>query len=349
MNEILDQKVFDNTLWQYLSVVLTFSITLLIVFLVKSLILKRLKVKAEKTTGVIDNFVLRGIEKTIIPILVFTSLYFSLSSLKFNEDATKIIHSVFVFLITFFVIRAVISTVKILLNYYVKKKDEGDTRKRQFSGIINLLSFFLWILGLIFLLDNLGFEVSAVIAGLGIGGIAIALAAQAILGDLFSYFVIFFDRPFEIGDFIAIGDKSGAVENIGIKTTRLRSLTGEQLIVSNTDLTNSRVHNYKRMERRRVAFTIKIGYDTPREKLKNIASSIESIIKEEDNKIAFDRSNLLSFGDIGYNFEAVYYVNSSDYNMFAEIQQRINLKIVDLLSSENIKIAEAVIPQRPLI
>jgi small-conductance mechanosensitive channel len=182
------------------------------------------------------------------------------------------------------------------------------------------------VLGLVFLLDNLGFEISAVIAGLGIGGIAIALAAQAILGDLFSYFVIFFDRPFEIGDFIVIGDKKGNVEYIGIKTTRLRSLSGEQLVFSNTDLTNSRIQNFRRMERRRVVFKLGVVYETPGNQLAEIPVIVKEIIDEQPD-VTFDRGHFASYGDFSLNFEFVYYVMSSDYNKYMDTQQAINLKI----------------------
>src|SRR3546814_878321 len=157
---------------------------------------------------------------------------------------------------------------------------------RQNRGIMFILNVVIWIFGLVLLLSNLGYDVTAIVAGMGIGGIAIALAAQTILGDLFSYFVIFFDRPFEIGDFIVVDDKSGTVEYVGIKTTRLKSLGGEQLVFSNTDLTNSRLHNYKRMERRRIVFKLGVVYETPEKKLKLIpeigrATGRERVSKKE--------------------------------------------------------------------
>ena len=162
--------------------------------------------------------------------------------------------------------------------------------------VINLC---IWFLGIVFLFDNLGYDVTAIIAGLGIGGIAIALAAQNILGDLFNYFVIFFDRPFEIGDFIVLDDKKGNVEYIGIKTTRLKSITGEQIIISNTDLTNSRLHNFKRMEQRRVLFTLGVTYQTTPEQLQMIPGIIKSIIEDQEG-ITFDRAHFATFGDFYY-------------------------------------------------
>ena len=201
--------------------------------------------------------------------------------------------------------------------------------------IVNVIT---WILGATFLIDNLGYDVTTLIAGLGIGGIAIALAAQTILGDLFSYFVIFFDRPFEIGDFIIVDDKLGTIEYIGIKTTRVRALGGEQLIFSNTDLTNARLQNYKRMEQRRVVFQLRTFYQTPREKLERISPMVKTII-ESKKQTKFDRGHFSSFGESSYIFEFVYYVLSADYNIYMDIQQSIYFDIVQSFEKEGISFA----------
>ena len=185
---------------------------------------------------------------------------------------------------------------------------------------------------------NLGYDVTTIIAGLGIGGIAIALAAQNILGDLFNYFVIFFDRPFEIGDFIVIDDKKGNVEHIGIKTTRLKSLSGEQLILSNSDLTKSRIHNFKRLDRRRIAFTLGVVYETSLDQLKEIPDIIKSVIASV-KLTTLDRVHFLTYGEYSLKYEVVYFVETSDYNMYADIQQEINFKIFEKFKQKNIKFA----------
>jgi small-conductance mechanosensitive channel len=176
------------------------------------------------------------------------------------------------------------------------------------------------------------------VAGLGIGGIAIALAAQTILGDLFSYLVIFFDKPFEIGDFIILEDKMGTVEYIGIKTTRIRTLGGEQLICSNTDLTNSRVHNFKRMQERRVVFSFGVVYDTTTTKLKLIPGIIKQAI-ESLRETRFDRAHFKSFGNSSLDFEVVYYILTPDYNLYMDKQQAINMSIFESFEREQIEFA----------
>ena len=195
-----------------------------------------------------------------------------------------------------------------------------------------------WGIGITFLLDNLGFKISTVVAGLGIGGIAVALAAQTILGDLFSYFIIFFDRPFEIGDFIIIDSYMGNIEHIGIKTTRIRSLGGELLIFSNSDLTNSRIRNYKKMEKRRVVFSLGVTYQTNSEQLKEIPGIIRTAIETLEGA-GFDRAHFASYGDFSLNFEVVYYVMSGDYGKYMDLQQEINLVIKEEFEKRGIEFA----------
>jgi len=159
-----------------------------------------------------------------------------------------------------------------------------------------------------------------------------------LLGDLFSYFVIVFDRPFEIGDFLIFGDILGSVEKIGIKTTRIRSLSGEQITVSNSDLTGSRVRNYKRMEQRRIVFGVGVVYDTPFEQLKKIPGIIREAVEAEE-LARFDRAHFARYGDWSLDFEVVYYVLSPDYNLYMDIQERINLAIFERFEAEGIGFA----------
>jgi small-conductance mechanosensitive channel len=196
----------------------------------------------------------------------------------------------------------------------------------------------IWFLGLVFLLSNWGIEVTPIIAGLGIGGIAVALAAQNILGDLFSYFVIFFDRPFEAGDFIVVDDKMGTIEYVGIKTTHIRALGGEQIIIGNSNLTNSRIHNYKRMGRRRVVFTIDVEYGTPLEVLKKIPTMLRSAV-EKQQPVTFDRAHFAAYKEWSLRFEIVYYVESPDFNRYMDIQQNINFTIHEMFEQEKIDFA----------
>jgi small-conductance mechanosensitive channel len=184
----------------------------------------------------------------------------------------------------------------------------------------------------------MGYNVSTAVAGFGITGIAVVFAAQSLLGDLFSYFSILFDKPFEPGDFVIIGNMMGTIQHIGIKTTRMISLTGEQLIISNGDLTSSRLKNYKRMKRRRIAFKIGVVYSLAHDQLKEIPLLFEKIVKETKN-VSFDRAHFVEYGPYSLNFEVVYYVNSKDYLDYMDAHQSINLEIKRIFDEKGINFA----------
>ncbi len=338
MQELLNYKIFENTVLQYLIAFGSFFIGILIVFIFKKFILNRFKKWAAKTETKLDDLLIRATEKSLIPIICWGIFYASVHTLIISNDVKTGLNLVGTIFITFFVVKAVISSTTILLGSYVKKSDDTARREAQLKSINGLIKIVIWVIALLFILDNFGVQISAVVAGLGIGGIAVALAAQAVLGDLFSYFVIFFDRPFEVGDFITVGDKVGTVEKIGIKTTRLRALGGEILIFSNTDLTNSRVHNFKKMERRRIVFNFGVTYQTTAQQLKKIPQIVKGIIEKQQGTV-FDRGHFANYGDFSLRFEFVYFVTNSDYLRYMDVQQEINLGIYEAFEKEGINLA----------
>ena len=191
----------------------------------------------------------------------------------------------------------------------VAKKRSGDGETLTWlSGVDWTGKIIIWAVALLIALENLGVDVTGLVAGLGIGGIAVALAAQNILGDLFSAFSIFVDRPFVIGDFIRVGDQMGTVENIGMKTTRLRSLTGEQLIFGNSDLVSSRIQNFGRLDERRANFTVGVTYDTPKDVVEKIPTMIREAVEAQE-QVRFDRSHFKEFGDSALIFETIYFLS----------------------------------------
>jgi small-conductance mechanosensitive channel len=211
-----------------------------------------------------------------------------------------------------------------------RRRLHGSAENRAVLGSLGIIRFIanvlIWALVLLATLDNLGVNITALVAGLGIGGVAVALALQNVLGDLFASLSIALDRPFVVGDFLAIDTFLGAVENIGIKSTRLRSLDGEQIIISNGDLLKSRVRNFGRMAERRVQFGITVAYGTPIEFIEQIPGWIREFIESETDT-RFDRSHFLKHGESALEFESVYFVLSADYNKYMDTQQSINLKI----------------------
>ncbi|MCU0452776.1 MAG: mechanosensitive ion channel family protein [Bacteroidetes bacterium] len=203
----------------------------------------------------------------------------------------------------------------------------------------------LWSIVILVGLSNLGVDITGLIAGLGIGGIAVALALQNVLGDLFASLSIVLDKPFVIGDFIVVDELSGTVEYVGLKTTRIRSLSGEQLIVSNADLLRSRIRNLKRMEERRVVFTFSLTYQTPTEKLQRVSEIARGVI-EAQPQVRFDRAHFKAFGESALVFECVYFVLSPDYNVYMDVQQTINIGLARALKTEGVEFAY---PTRTLI
>lgn len=215
-------------------------------------------------------------------------------------------------------------------------QEEADLTSVHLLAVIGRVS--LAIIILLVILDNLGINISALITGLGIGGIAAALALQNILGDLFAYISILMDKPFRIGDFITVDTHMGTVEHIGIKSTRIRSLSGEELIFSNSDLLKSRIRNYKRMTERRAVFLVGVVYQTPAEKLSRIPTLLKEAIEAQPG-VRFDRAHFKEFGPSSLNFEAVYYVLDPNYTRYMDIQQAINLEICRRFQAEAIEFA----------
>jgi small-conductance mechanosensitive channel len=210
------------------------------------------------------------------------------------------------------------------------------------AGSIGIIRFVarvaVWAMVLLLTLDNLGVDITALVAGLGIGGIAVALALQNVLGDLLASLSIALDQPFVIGDFLIVGEHLGTVEYIGIKSTRLRSLTGEQIVMSNADLLSSRLRNYGRMYERRVVFTLGVTYETPRDKLREIAPLLRGIVEAQEG-VRFDRAHFAKYGPYSLDFEVVYHVLSADFGRYMDAQQAINFRIHEAFEALGVQFA----------
>ncbi|MEX2571979.1 MAG: mechanosensitive ion channel family protein [Gemmatimonadota bacterium] len=216
--------------------------------------------------------------------------------------------------------------------YGERNLDEDAASVMTVRALGFLGSVALWTIIFLVFLDNLGIDVTALIAGLGIGGVAVALALQNVLGDLFASLSIVLDKPFVVGDFIIVDDLLGTVEHVGLKTTRVRSLSGEQLVFANSDLLTSRVRNFKRMFERRVVFAFGVEYGTPRETLEWIPEEVEKIVEDLPDT-RFDRAHFKEYGDSSLNFEVVYYVLVPDFNVYMDRQQSINLELYTRLQA----------------
>ncbi len=341
VNNFFQQVYFQNRIIDYIITLIIFVVAVFTIIILKNFLLKILQnIASKKTTAIDDRFVdaFQNKIKPFINLLYFAAFYFSFYQLNIPTILEKYLNIVIIALFIFYTVKVILSIFSYFIENYWIKKERDSTRITALRGIETFLKILIWSIAFIILLDNLGVQISALLAGLGIGGIAIALASQNILGDLFSYFIIFFDRPFEIGDFLNIDNFLGTIENIGIKTTRIRSLGGEEIIFSNTDLVNSRLRNFKRMRKRRVLFNFGVTYQTPLQQLKEIPDIVSSIF-QQINGATLDRVHFSSFGDFSLTFEVVYYVNSRDYNQYMNIQQEINLKLKEELEKRSIDFA----------
>jgi small-conductance mechanosensitive channel len=331
--DFIDKMYFGNSVLDYL-----IALTIILVGVAAIAIAK--KIITKKLSRIDSPFIVYylKVDDYVYPLIYLLNIYVAINWLTIQGKASTFIHYVFTVSFIFLSIRLFTAVIRTAIHTYLIHQDETGEKLKEVNGIVLILNVILWVIGLIFLFDNLGFNVTAVITGLGIGGIAIALAAQTILGDIFNYFVIFFDRPFEVGDFIIVNDVAGTIEYTGLKTTRIKSLAGEQIIFSNTNLTNSRIHNYKRMQDRRVVFKFGVIYEVGKEKLAAIPAMVRTIIEKQEN-VRFDRAHFFAFGDYSLNFEVVYYVLGSDYTQYMDIQQSINLMIYEEFENKGIAFA----------
>ncbi|RJP66738.1 MAG: mechanosensitive ion channel family protein [Ignavibacteriales bacterium] len=338
MDRILNTKFWGNSVLEYFIFAGAIILSIGILKLFEYFLFYRIKQASIKSKTKIDDMIIQNLGKYALPFLYFIVIYFCLNLINVQPQVKKVIDVAIIIISTFFVIRLIVAVITHFLKFYWTKGETNGESEGSIRGLSTFISILIWGIGLVFLLDNLGFQISAVIAGLGIGGIAIGLAAQTVLGDLFSYFVIFFDKPFKVGDFITVDTKAGTVEKIGIKTTRVESITGEQIIFSNSDLTNARVHNFKKMEKRRIVFKFGVTYNTSTDKLRQIPDIVKEIINTVEGA-QFDRAHFFAYGDFSLVFEIVYYVLSANYLEYMDFQHEINLKLNEEFNKQQIKFA----------
>ena len=337
--DFLEIEILSNKLADYSLALLILISSVLIIKIIRSLVIRNLKRWAASTTNPFDDAIIRIVERNVIPILYIGSFYVAVSNLTLHPILDRAIEVLVIIGSTALAIRLIASFVEYALKiYWLTYHRNNPNIEQSVSALIPAIRIIIWVIGIIFILDNLGFDISAVVASLGIGGVAIALASQGVLQDLFSYFSILLDRPFELGDFIIVGDYLGTVEYVGIKTTRLKSISGEEIIIANTDLTGSRIRNFKRMRERRIVFKFGVVYDTNIAQLKMIPDLVERIIRATEHT-RFDRAHFAGYGDFSLDFEVVYFIDTNDYTEYMNAQQQINLNVKAEFARHNIQFA----------
>ena len=336
----LDLVYYGNSVQTWLIALALSLVVFLGLELAKNLVFRQLAALAQKTDKDWDDQLVKLLARTRSWFLLVLSIYAGSQVLSLSAAARGLLEKVTVLVLLIQVAIWGNNLINYLIGRYLRITREKDSESKATVSILGLVARIgLYTIIVLLLLDNLGFEISTLIAGLGIGGIAIALAAQNILSDLFGSLTILLDKPFVVGDFILVDNFYGTVEHIGLKSTRIRSLAGEQLVFSNHDLLNSRIQNYQRMQERRVVFRLRINYQTPYEKLAAIPSLLKEIVEAQGSKIRFDRAHFKSYEPSSLDFEIVYYVLSDDYYLYMDLQQQINLAIFRRFAEEGIEFA----------
>lgn len=336
---LLKIEIYQNSLEKWLMAVGIVVIFYLIAQLAKRIIHKKLSAFAAKTITIWDDLLAELIDRLNIVFFFVMAIYSGSLIITLPNTVQAVLGHIVG--ITVLIQAAILSshTVTFWVSRFRTKKIESNAGAvTTLTSVGFVLRMLIWVTLLLIALDNLGINITTLIAGLGISGIAVALAIQNILGDLFASFSIVLDKPFVIGDFIIIDDYLGTVEHVGLKTTRIRSLSGEQLIFSNADMLRSRIRNYKRMYERRVVFSIGVVYQTAYESIVRIPEMIRQAI-EKNTQVRFDRAHFKEYGDYALKFEVVYWINNPDYTVYMDIQQAINLDIFRQFSDSGIEFA----------
>jgi small-conductance mechanosensitive channel len=344
VQELLNREFLSNSLRAWLTAAVTTVVLFLVLYLARRILVSRLGALAARTTNYVDDMIVDVIAHTRKWVLLGMSVIIGFGTLslpridQFFAPAAKLL-----------VLWQIALWGGAAIEFWVKHHLERRTSVAERGGVamINAMGIaakvLLWILIIITTLHSVfGINPAPWLTGLGVSGIAVALAVQNILGDLLAALAIVFDKPFDVGDSIGVDQISGTVEHIGLKTTRLRSTTGEQIIIGNGDLLKSRLRNYKRMYQRRALFNVDVPFDTPPDVLGRLPATIAAIVSAQP-KVKFDRSHIASFGESSIRIETVYFVLDPDYGLYMDTQQAINLEIFKRFSAEKIRFA---IPSR---
>lgn len=335
----LDDKYYGATLPEWAAALGAAVALAFVLQYVRGLVVRRLRAQAAGGVTRIHGLFADVLAKTHFVFLLVVATYLALQYIELPPRVGRIVDRV--------VVLALLLQIALWGNRMIKWWLTGSaTAARAVDAssatTVSVLGFIarvaLWSVALLMILDNLGVDITALVASLGIGGIAVALAVQNILGDIFASLSIALDKPFVVGDFIIVDDDLGTVEYIGIKTTRVRSLSGEQVIFANADLLKSRIHNYKRMAERRILFGFGVVYETPLETLERIPGMVRAIV-EAQPLTRFDRAHFKDYGESALNFEVVYYMKTPDYNVYMDTQQAINLALFRRFKEEEIRFA----------
>ncbi len=339
LQNLLQVEILQNPLGAWLTA-LALALTInLLVALFKEVGLRRLKSYAHRSSTALDDALIHVVTRTRQLLVLVVTLYVGSRYLDLSDRSDAALRGAAT-VAAFLQIGLWLSAAfHFWMDRHKARALQADIgAATSFGALMFIGQVLLWTVILLLGLDNLGVNVTALVAGLGVGGIAVALAVQNILGDLFASLSIVIDKPFVVGDFIIVDDYMGTVEYVGLKTTRVRSLGGEQLVFSNSDLLKARVRNYKRMHERRIVFTFGVTYQTTPDQLEQVAQAVKQLIVAEPDA-RLDRVHFFRFGDSSLDFEAVYWMKDPDYTRYMDVQQRINLAMIRAFAALGVEFA----------
>jgi len=338
-NLLQDKGIHVSSLFgEIIAALIFFTLALVSGFIVYTLFEHYFSKWAKKTATTLDDEIIKNIKKPIFFFVILVGTFYGLDQLSilnpYDIEITQIFTIAEILLAVFVVTRII----NVLMSWHAVRL--AKQRKKTIDNrILNVFKKFLhaivYILGFVLILHTFKVDLSGVVVGLGVGGIAIAFALQNILSDVFSAFTIYFDRPFEVGDYIVVGQYEGTVTKIGIKSTRVKLLRGEEMIISNHEITSGKVQNLWKMPRRRVELIVRISPNVQLKKLKKIPSILKETV-ENCKPAEFDMVHLREVGPFSYNFEVVYYLNTGDYNKFLDVQDQVNFAIRERFEKEGI-------------
>ena len=341
LSQLLQQYIgLSQIVSEIIAFSIIFSLAMIIAWIGHTIFKRYLCRWATRTQTTVDDEILKNVRAPIFLLGILFGLYYGLAGIASLQAYAQDFATAFTIgeiLVVAFIITRIAN---VLISWYAEQrvKREKNVSNHILFILKKVLQFVVYVFALVIILGVLGQDLSGIVVGLGVGGIAIALAIQNILSDALTAFSIYFDRPFEIGDFVVVGDYAGTVTKIGIISTRIQLLQGEELSISNKNLIATSVRNFKKLKRRRIVLTIKVTYDTSVEKLKKIPPIITKIL--EETKLAdLDRVHFSQLGDFSLDFEVVYYIKTGDYNKYMDIQQHINYGILEEFAKEKIELA----------
>jgi len=324
---------------QFIAAFIFFALSLIVGWIIYHVFEHYFSAWAKKTKTSVDDEIIRNVKKPVYFFVVLLGFYYGIDQLSILDVYQVIIGQIFVVAEVFLVAFIITRVINVLISWYAEKTVK-QRRREVNNKIVSIFKKFLhaivYLLAFVFVLHTFKIDLSGIVIGLGVGGIAIAFALQNVLGDAFSAFSIYFDRPFEVGDLVVVGDFTGTVTKIGMKSTRIQLLQGEEFVLSNSEIISSGIRNFKKMAKRRVEFIVRIHQNTPLEKLKKIPELIEKTIRT-CSQVEFDMVHFHDIGSFSYNFEVVYYIKTGDYHTYLDTHEKVNYALKEVFEKEGIE------------